>query len=86
VQLNEGLYPDRFAVGGFAACMAPCSVRTVLSGPACAHFTADTTFDFQSYMVDTAKLVNKALDMAIPAKYPEKLTESMRYGELATWA
>jgi hypothetical protein len=29
-------------------------------------------------MVDTAQLVNEALDKAVPQKYPEKLTESMR--------
>ena len=40
-------------------------------------------FDFASYMSDRGALVNKALDAAIPVKYPEVLTESMRYSLLA---
>ena len=36
-------------------------------------------FDFGSYMADRAKLVNDALDQAVPLKYPEDLTESMRF-------
>ncbi|KAG2452793.1 hypothetical protein HYH02_003022 [Chlamydomonas schloesseri] len=41
------------------------------------------SFDFNTYMVDRAKLVNKALDDAVPLKYPETLNESMRYSLLA---
>jgi len=41
------------------------------------------SFDFNTYMVDRANLVNKALDDAIPLKYPETLVESMRYSLLA---
>ncbi|GAX80153.1 hypothetical protein CEUSTIGMA_g7591.t1 [Chlamydomonas eustigma] len=40
-------------------------------------------FDFESYMVERAKLVNKALDQAVPLVYPETLTEAMRYSLLA---
>lgn len=36
------------------------------------------SFDFNTYMVDRAKLVNKAMDEAVPLKYPETLNESMR--------
>jgi len=35
-------------------------------------------FDFGSYMTERAKMVNQALDAAVPLKYPEDLTESMR--------
>eukprot|EP00877_Chromochloris_zofingiensis_P012309 jgi/Chrzof1/7331/Cz02g19200.t1_GGPS[v5.2] len=45
--------------------------------------TKPDSFDFQTYMVDTAKLVNQALDAAVPAKYPETLNDSMRYSLLA---
>jgi geranylgeranyl diphosphate synthase type II len=44
---------------------------------------AGTEFDFASYMTERGALVNKALDAAIPVKYPEVLTESMRYSLLA---
>ena len=37
-----------------------------------------SAFDFGSYMTDRAKMVNQALDAAVPLKYPEELTESMR--------
>jgi len=38
-------------------------------------------FDFGSYMTERAKMVNQALDAAVPLKYPEDLTESMRCEE-----
>ncbi|GLC37689.1 Geranylgeranyl pyrophosphate synthase [Pleodorina starrii] len=41
------------------------------------------SFDFNQYMVDRATLVNKALDEAVPQKYPDTLYESMRYSLLA---
>ncbi|KAF6258940.1 amidase signature domain-containing protein [Scenedesmus sp. NREL 46B-D3] len=41
------------------------------------------SFDFASYMADTAKSVQAALDKAVPAKYPETLNEAMRYSLLA---
>ena len=44
---------------------------------------AGVEFDFASYMTERGALVNKALDNAIPVKYPEILTESMRYSLLA---
>lgn len=40
-------------------------------------------FDFSEYMHSKAMEVNKALDKAIPARYPQKLYESMRYSLLA---
>ncbi|KAL8266129.1 hypothetical protein R6Q59_003473 [Mikania micrantha] len=40
-------------------------------------------FDFKSYMVEKANLVNLALDAAIPVKEPAKIHESMRYSLLA---
>ena len=36
------------------------------------------SFDFNKYMMDRAVLVNKALDEAVPQKYPDTLYESMR--------
>lgn len=44
---------------------------------------SSSAFDFASYMTERGNLVNKALDAAIPVKYPEVLTESMRYSLLA---
>lgn len=41
------------------------------------------TFDFKSYMENTAAAVNAALDAACPQKYPETLNEAMRYSLLA---
>ncbi|XP_057541880.1 geranylgeranyl pyrophosphate synthase, chloroplastic [Amaranthus tricolor] len=40
-------------------------------------------FDFKLYMVEKAKSVNKALDMAVTLKHPEKIHEAMRYSLLA---
>ncbi|MEW5298876.1 MAG: hypothetical protein WDW36_001950 [Sanguina aurantia] len=40
-------------------------------------------FDFASYMKGRAHLVNQALDQCMPARYPEVLTEAMRYSLLA---
>lgn len=40
-------------------------------------------FDFAAYMLDRAELVNKALDTCMPLKYPDTLTDSMRYSLLA---
>ncbi len=37
------------------------------------------SFDFGEYMLQRANIVNQALDEAIPAVYPETLTEAMRY-------
>lgn len=39
---------------------------------------AAESFDFASYMADTAKSVQAALDKAVPLKYPESLNEGMR--------
>jgi geranylgeranyl diphosphate synthase type II len=50
-------------------CFDACAVRV--------DWPADA-FDFASYMADTAKSVQAALDTAVPAKYPETLNESMR--------
>lgn len=36
-------------------------------------------FDFASYMKGRAHLVNQALDECMPARYPEVLTEAMRW-------
>jgi hypothetical protein len=41
---------------------------------------AAPAFDFESYMKERAVLVNKALDEALPLRYPEVLVESMRCG------
>ncbi|GFH11540.1 geranylgeranyl pyrophosphate synthase GGPPS1, partial [Haematococcus lacustris] len=35
------------------------------------------------YMRDRAEMVNKALDAALPSRYPEVLVDSMRYSVLA---
>ena len=35
-------------------------------------------FDFGHYMASRAAMVNDALDVAVPAVYPEAVTESMR--------
>lgn len=40
-------------------------------------------FDFGTYITERAAMVNQALDEAIPAVYPETLTEAMRYSLLA---
>jgi hypothetical protein len=40
---------------------------------------AAPTFDFESYMKERAVMVNKALDEALPLRYPEVLVESMRW-------
>lgn len=39
---------------------------------------AAESFDFETYMKSRAKMVNAALDKAVPLEYPEDLTESMR--------
>ncbi|XP_076955540.1 geranylgeranyl pyrophosphate synthase, chloroplastic-like [Bidens hawaiensis] len=45
------------------------------------HF--ELAFDFNSYMLEKASVVNQALDNAIPIKNPVKIHESMRYSLLA---
>ncbi|XP_071692670.1 geranylgeranyl pyrophosphate synthase, chloroplastic-like [Rutidosis leptorrhynchoides] len=40
-------------------------------------------FDFKSYMIEKADLVNQALNDAVPLKEPIKIHESMRYSLLA---
>ncbi|KAG1666583.1 hypothetical protein FOA52_000550 [Chlamydomonas sp. UWO 241] len=40
-------------------------------------------FDFGTYMKGRAELVNAAMDTALPAVYPQELTEAMRYSLLA---
>ncbi|XP_076955793.1 geranylgeranyl pyrophosphate synthase, chloroplastic-like [Bidens hawaiensis] len=45
------------------------------------HF--ELAFDFHSYMLEKASVVNQALDNAIPIKNPVKIHESMRYSLLA---
>jgi hypothetical protein len=57
----------------YRICCHP-SVAVCVSTVGCA---ADS-FDFASYMADTAKSVQAALDKAVPLKYPETLNESMR--------
>lgn len=42
-----------------------------------------SSFDFDSYVRDSAKAVQEALDEAVPLEYPEKIHESMRYSLLA---
>ncbi|KAJ0747747.1 putative geranylgeranyl diphosphate synthase [Helianthus annuus] len=42
-----------------------------------------TSFDFQTYMVEKANSVNKALDESIPIKNPTRIHEAMRYSLLA---
>lgn len=54
-------------------------VRRLRPHPRCAcRVLGAESFDFKTYMVETASVVNDALDKAIPAKYPEKLNDSMR--------
>jgi hypothetical protein len=36
-------------------------------------------FDFKEYMMQRAARVNAALDKAVPLRYPEVVTEAMRY-------
>ncbi|GBG84628.1 hypothetical protein CBR_g38910 [Chara braunii] len=44
---------------------------------------SDEEFDFASYMVSKAAIVNQAMDEATTVKYPEKIYEAMRYSLLA---
>ena len=64
----------------------PCprtAVLTLSSTNTIAHIhtrlqLAAGAFDFNSYMGERAKLVNKALDESLPQRYPDVLLESMR--------
>ncbi|AEE86705.1 Heterodimeric geranylgeranyl pyrophosphate synthase large subunit 1 [Arabidopsis thaliana] len=42
-----------------------------------------SSFDFMSYIITKAELVNKALDSAVPLREPLKIHEAMRYSLLA---
>ena len=44
---------------------------------------AAPSFDFKRYMSERAELIDAALDASVPLKYPEIITESMRYSLLA---
>ncbi|XP_076917902.1 geranylgeranyl pyrophosphate synthase, chloroplastic-like [Bidens hawaiensis] len=44
---------------------------------------SESPFDFKSYLLEKANLVNQALDAAIPVRDPVKIHESMRYSVLA---
>lgn len=37
-----------------------------------------SAFNFETYMKDRATMVNKAMDEALPQRYPDVLLESMR--------
>jgi len=43
----------------------------------------DTTFDLKTYLRDRQQRVEAALDASVPAGYPEKLYQAMRYSLLA---
>ncbi|PKU74195.1 geranylgeranyl pyrophosphate synthase 7, chloroplastic [Dendrobium catenatum] len=44
---------------------------------------APPEFDFKSYMLSKAAVVNRALDLAVPLAYPDRIHEAMRYSLLA---
>lgn len=45
--------------------------------------TAPPEFDFKAYMLSQAEVVNRALDLAVPLAYPDRIHEAMRYSLLA---
>nr|APX64491.1 geranylgeranyl diphosphate synthase [Phalaenopsis bellina] len=45
--------------------------------------SAQLKFDFKSYMLSKAAVVNQALDLAVPLTYPDRINEAMRYSLLA---
>lgn len=70
---------------------APC--RRTSHGVRCAAETSirleassspeKSSFDFKDYMAERAKLIDAALDLAVPMQYPEVINEAMRYSLLA---
>lgn len=46
-------------------------------------FTTRSTFNLSTYLAERGALVEAALDRALPAMYPEKIYEAMRYSLLA---
>lgn len=48
-----------------------------------AIFTSPPEFDFKAYMLSKAEVVNRALDLAVPLEYPDRIHEAMRYSLLA---
>ncbi|KAG2491721.1 hypothetical protein HYH03_009884 [Edaphochlamys debaryana] len=96
MSLRQSGLPARRAARGIKAISSrPSRVPLAKNAPVrkvAAHVAAATaeqvevkpgSFDFNSYMTERAKLVNKALDEAVPQKYPDTLYESMRYSLLA---
>jgi geranylgeranyl diphosphate synthase type II len=71
------------AAAAAAAPVASSSSAGAPSAAAPAAPSAPADFDFAAYMGRTAQEVNAALDAAVPADYPETLTEAMRYSLLA---
>lgn len=57
--------------------------ETALDPPENKESKTETPFNFKAYMAEMAKSVNKALDMAVTVKHPEKIHEAMRYSLLA---
>lgn len=45
--------------------------------------TSPPEFDFKAYMLSKAAVVNRALDLAVPLSYPDRIHEAMRYSLLA---
>ncbi|KAJ9510705.1 hypothetical protein QJQ45_027665 [Haematococcus lacustris] len=58
-------------------------VSAVATAGQVAEVHSAPAFDFEMYMRDRAEMVNKALDAALPSRYPEVLVDSMRYSVLA---
>ncbi|GFH09988.1 geranylgeranyl pyrophosphate synthase GGPPS1 [Haematococcus lacustris] len=53
-------------------------VSAVATAGQVAEVHSAPAFDFEMYMRDRAEMVNKALDAALPSRYPEVLVDSMR--------
>ncbi|PKA59913.1 Heterodimeric geranylgeranyl pyrophosphate synthase large subunit 1, chloroplastic [Apostasia shenzhenica] len=58
------------------------AVEIDATAPATSTAEAAAEFDFKGYMLGKAAAVNRALDLAVPLAYPERIHEAMRYSLL----
>lgn len=83
--------PPNSKIRPFISSQSPSRMRRTLTISSALQSPSQTTtippsphnFDFKSYMLSKAAIVNEALDVAVPLAYPPLIHEAMRYSLLA---
>nr|XP_043606349.1 geranylgeranyl pyrophosphate synthase, chloroplastic-like [Erigeron canadensis] len=83
---GQPIFPTRSSSSSFTTISSVLTKQQQQSNPPENKFEKthfETPFDFNSYMIEKANSVNKALNDAVPLRNPTKIHESMRYSLLA---